>query len=203
MRRTQRGRKTQGKKANNAAPRDQPPQNLKRPLRLMTAPTGPGLDPKQGSGAECAEGCNNTEGTRLRGRPSAMVVAWPRADSARSKETSKREGGMAGQWELALSTSCAATATDDVPYGNGIATAEAGGAGTEDAEREGRKAGGPTERGEMRRATASEATGPIERGGELRDGSLWASATPLGVGRDCGTTNGMHRGMPMWRPLSG
>ena len=63
--RTQGGAEPQGKTAANEAPRSQPPQNLKRPLRLVTAPTGPGLDPKQGSGAEYAEGCNSTEGAWL------------------------------------------------------------------------------------------------------------------------------------------
>ena len=122
---------------------------------------------------------------------------------------------MAELEELVLPTSCAVTAdvllrwTRALPFGRGRATCEAGtnGAGTEGAgtggtEREGRRAGGPVERGETRAAKAAEATSPTERGDELQ-GSLGATTTPFGVGRDCETTSGMHRGTPMWRPLSG
>ena len=91
---------------------------------------------------------------------------------------------MAELEELVLPTSCAVTAdvllrwTRALPLGRGRATCEAGtdGTGTE---------------------------GDTKREGLELQGSLWATTAPFGVGRDCEATSGMHRGTPMWRPLSG
>ena len=198
-------RPRRGKRPTAPAPRDLPPQNLKRPLLLIAAPACPGRNPREGSWAGEAEGCNSTGGAWLGGRPTALVVALAatRAEAARCKETARMEGGMAGHGVPVLLASCEASdgdvllpGTRAMPLGIRQAT------GTERATRE---TSGPGEKGEARKAAQAATPSPPERGGERTRAvsSLWASATPIGVGRESGTTCGMRRGMPMWRPLSG